>query len=422
MRVWILTVGEPLPTDPGHQRLHRSGILASLLAERGVDVVWWTSAFRHSDKTFRFPATTWQTVGPHLRICSLASRPYQRNVSIARIFANRDIAAEFRRLCDQESPPDVVLASYPIPEMALAGAQYACRIGVPAVIDVRDLWPDVWIPALPSAVRPIGRIAALPFFWQARRTLNAFQGICGITDQIVAWGLERAGRRRGKWDRAFPLAYAEDLYPAGALEEGRRFWADKLSGLPPARLQLCFFGNIAIQRARIDVMLDAMRRLPPDVSARTRLVLCGTGEDYSRLQLLTKELPQVVVPGWITGPQIEALSEQSHAGILPYPSDPDFSRSIPNKAVEYLAHSLPILTSLKGPVSELIERESCGMLYRETDPADLADKIVALFREPGQLAELAANARRTFEEQFKASSIYGALADMLAELAATRGR
>ncbi len=45
MRVWLLTVGEPLPTDGGSDRVWRTGFLARALADRGHEVVWWSSAF-----------------------------------------------------------------------------------------------------------------------------------------------------------------------------------------------------------------------------------------------------------------------------------------------------------------------------------------------------------------------------------------
>lgn len=418
MRVWLLTVGEPVPTDAGRQRLHRSGIMADVLGARGIDVVWWTSAFRHSDKTFRFSETTQVDVGERLRLRFLMSRPYRKNISISRILANRDIARDFERMAAGERAPDAIVASYPIPELVEAGGRYAATHRIPAIADVRDLWPDVWSHALPGPLRPLARIAALPFYRQSHRALGAFQGICGITEEFVQWGLDRAGRGRGKWDRAFPLAYAEVQYSAEEQYAARQFWSKTLDSRPPARLRLCFYGNIALERARIDVMVDAMQRLPDRVRNETRLVLCGSGEDLDAVRQLAAGVPQIVTPGWVNGPQIEALSAQSHAGILPYPSGEDFSRSIPNKAIEYLAHGLPILTSLKGPVSHLIDSQGCGVLYRETDPGDLANQMVALFDAPGRLEALSTNARRVFRERFLANKVYGGLADMLVELAA----
>jgi glycosyltransferase involved in cell wall biosynthesis len=396
--------------------LHRSGLIADVLTSRGDDVVWWTSRFRHSDKVFRDDQGTSVCAGDRLKIHYLLSRPYRKNVSLARILANRDVAKEFRTRAAPEKPPDVILASYPIPELAQAGAQYARSRGIPSVVDIRDLWPDMWTSALPGLLRPAGSVAALPFYWHSRRTLGAFDGICGITDAFVEWGLTRASRTRRTWDRAFPLAYADSIYTADERTAAQLFWAEKLGGLPPAHLRLCFFGNIA-DRARLDVAIDAIRLLPQEIRNQTRLVMCGAGENFESLRRSAAGIVQIVMPGWVTGPQIEVLASQSHAGILPYPSDADFRRSIPNKVIEYLAHGLPVLASLQGPVSQLVDREKCGLIYRETDPADLARKICELFQSPERLTQMSANSSRVFRDRYHAPRVYGEMADMLAELA-----
>ena len=50
MKIWIITVGEPLPMDDGEVRAYRSGLLFSELVNAGHEVTWWTSSFDHSQK------------------------------------------------------------------------------------------------------------------------------------------------------------------------------------------------------------------------------------------------------------------------------------------------------------------------------------------------------------------------------------
>jgi len=346
----------------------------------------------------------------------LATRPYNKNVSISRILFNQDIAREFSRVAPFEEQPDVIFAAYPIPELADAAALYAKQRSIPAVVDIRDLWPDIWLSAVPRYARWVAQAAVVPFQQRYRRTLRRFDGICGTTNEMVEWGLSKAGRSRGPWDRAFPLAYLENRYTDSERRAAEGFWHELLGTRDETHLTLCFFGNMAMQRARIDVMIRAMRILAPNVRRRTRLILCGSGEDFEAVRAMAADIPEVILPGWVTGPQIEALALRSHAGILPYPSGPDFIRSIPNKAIEYLAYGLPILTSLKGPVSNLINDEGCGLVYRETDEVDLARQISALATAPEQLSALSSNARHVFQRYFLASNVYGRLADMLKEV------
>src|SRR5262249_31572427 len=91
--------------------------------------------------------------------------------------------------------------------------------------------------------------------------------------------------------------------------------------------------------------------------------------------------------------------------------------SIPNKAIEYLAHGLPIMTSLQGPVSALVDLKNCGRTYGETDPSGLARVIEDLHHQPAQLKTMSENALRAYREQFQADSVYGEFADMVLELA-----
>jgi hypothetical protein len=55
MRLWLVTVGEPLPSDGPNERLLRTGIFSRFLAEQGHQVVWWTAEFDHVRKCHRPP-------------------------------------------------------------------------------------------------------------------------------------------------------------------------------------------------------------------------------------------------------------------------------------------------------------------------------------------------------------------------------
>lgn len=417
MRVWLLTIGEPLPIELGKQRLHRTGVFADVLTKRGVDVVWWTSTFRHAQKDKLYDRTTAVQVNERLKLWCLDAPPYRRNISIQRIVSNRRIADEFRRYAPQEPAPDVIVASYPVPELAAAGAAYARNHNIPSIVDVRDLWPDIWPTILPSALRPLANLALTPFYRQSRSVLRDFGSITAITDEIVDWATIRAGRPRMPTDKAFPLAYPFPAYSDAELDRARKSWAETLDPARRPNLRICFFGNLGARRTRLDVMIEAIRLLPQPVRSRVQLVVCGVGDGSSALKEAAHDIPEIVFPGWVDGPGIKALAATCSLGALPYPSDADFMRSIPNKAIEYLALGLPILTSLQGPVSDMIEKEGCGRLYRETDPADMARVIADILDHPAQLPALSANAARLYREKFLAAEVYGRYADLLAELA-----
>ena len=62
--------------------------------------------------------------------------------------------------------------------------------------------------------------------------------------------------------------------------------------------------------------------------------------------------------------------------IAPYIEREDFLMSIPNKIAEYLCAGVPVLTSLLGVSGTLLEKNQCGVTYKNTDElAMILDKL-----------------------------------------------
>ena len=94
MKVWLLTVGEPLPFDEGNPRLLRTGLMARVLVERGHDVLWWSSTMNHTNKSQRFAKSTKISVDDKLAIRVLRGCTYESNLSFRRVLNHRGVARE----------------------------------------------------------------------------------------------------------------------------------------------------------------------------------------------------------------------------------------------------------------------------------------------------------------------------------------
>ena len=137
MRIWLVTVGEPLPTDAGTPRLLRTGMLAERLLARGHTVDWWNSTFDHVAKRHRARQDTALQVRERYRLLLLHGPAYRRNVSIRRWANHRVIAAHFARWMPKEPPPDLILCSLPNLELAREAILYAQPRSIPVVLDLR---------------------------------------------------------------------------------------------------------------------------------------------------------------------------------------------------------------------------------------------------------------------------------------------
>jgi len=410
MRIWILTVGEPLPTDEGNARLLRSGIMAQLAADMGHEVVWFTSTLDHTRKSLRYLETTSIELGPRYEMCVLHGGDYKRNVSIKRLINHFRIGLAFRREAEKRPAPDVIVCSMPLIEMAHEAARIKKRHPATLVVqDIRDYWPEIWAEAMPKPLRLPARVIPWPWEYLRNRALRQADRVIGITDEAVNWACQRSGRVKTAADQGVPMAY--QLYPL--TDEMRReadaFWREK--NIHPGDLTVCFLGTLT---NRFADLIAAFRLLPGDVALKIRLVLAGTGESANDLKATAKDLPNIVFPGWIDAPKIARLMEISKAGLLPYPNTRDFMDSLPNKSIEYLAGALPIVSCLRGKVGDLIAQENCGFSYTEGDPASLAHILTLLAQQTGRFDEYGQNARKIYENRFRPEKVYGDLINSMA--------
>jgi glycosyltransferase involved in cell wall biosynthesis len=403
MNIWILAIGEPLPFDDGSPRLLRAGILATKLAEYGVDVTWWNSNFDHTQKVLRNFSACQSDVEMPYKLRLLKGIPYRSNVSIARIYNHRQVAADFARCAQNEIQPDLIFAAYPTIELCEAALAYARVRDIPVVLDIRDLWPDIFVNLAPHWAHWIARILLIPSTKASRRVCSGASAITGITEAFVNWGVRRANRHRHSWDQVYPLAYQAKLPSDLKMVEARAHW-DNL-GLRADIPIVCFFGTLGRQ-FDIPSLIDAARRL---VNTPIQIVICGTGDLLGEYRQLAKGLSHIHFPGWVDAPAISALMERSLAGLAPYHNETSFTMSLPNKAIEYLAGGLPVVSTLKGELAQLLAVNDCGFTTPEGDSLALANALRVLHTDTLMREKMAKNARNLYRTKFQAEVVYGQL-------------
>jgi glycosyltransferase involved in cell wall biosynthesis len=399
------------------KRLMRAGLLANYLALHGHDVVWWTSTFDHMQKTHHFPDDTTVKLDSGVELRLLRSLGYRRNVSVRRMLDHHFVARSFERLAAQAPPPDVIMASYPTIDLAGAACRFGATHDIPCVIDIRDLWPDVYSELLPRWIRPLAAPAIALLRGQARSVCRDAFAITGNARSFVEWGLKLARRTARPTDRHFPFGYSVPRVAEARRDAARAYWEERGIRRGAAEVIGCYFGSIGHQ-SDFGCVVDAagllMRR-----GVKFRMILCGTGERLEELRERARGNPNLMFPGWIEQPEILALMEAAHFGIAPYWNHVGFIDNLPNKPIEYMAGGLAVVTCLPGYLRELITRENCGFHFPPGDAAALASLIEKLAADRASLESAAANARRVFEHNFDADIVQAGITEYLQEIVCT---
>jgi glycosyltransferase involved in cell wall biosynthesis len=415
MRTWLLTVGEPLPTDSGQDRAWRTGLLARQLVARGHEVVWWSSAFDHFGRRLRSPIDTPIAAEPGLTVWHLSGTAYRRNISFQRVRNHQQVADAFRRLAGAAPRPDVILSSLPTLELCVEAVEYGRAHDVPVALDVRDLWPDVLIEMAPAPARPLGRLALSWMTRQLRRSATGARAILGITDEFVQWGVDAAGREPSTDDRVFPMGYSSHPPGAEALRAAADRW--RALGLENAspRPVICFFGTLGWM-FDFDTVLSAAARLQ-QVAPEVAFVICGGGNNLEVLQRRAADLPNVIMPGRVGAPDVWYLMQHAMAGLAPYRPLRNFDDNLPNKPIEYLAGGLPIIACRLRVLTRLIDEHNCGVTYAHRDVDGLVQAVLMFVRHPERRASMAAHGVRLYRDRFVAERVYDDMAAHLEHLA-----
>jgi len=405
-KIWLITVGEPLPGFSSGDRMWRTGYLAGLLASHGNDVTWWASSFDHFRREQLVAGSERVAAGPNLTLQFLKGRDYTRNVSVARLVNHWQIAREFRRLAAALPRPDAILSSFPTIELSREAVRFGRAHGVPVWLDIRDLWPDEMLNRLPGSLQPLGRMALAPMYASAREALSGATGLIAISNSFLAWGLDFARRARHANDHVLPMGYTGHLDVA-ATSDATRASLTAL-GVNPGK-RIFWFAGTFVGNIDLGTVIEAARALRD--RSHIQFVLSGTGERDSEWREQARGLPNVVFTGWAGKDALSCLASMAWAGLGAYKTGA--SMSLPNKVFEYMSAGIPVLLSLGGETRDLVVDNEIGLTYEAGDAASLGAAVLRIADDSALRERLSANASRLFNESFSPRSIYGRYADVL---------
>lgn len=403
MNIWLIKTGEPLPSDGENTRLFRTGKFANYLSSKGHNVIWWSSVFDHQGKKHRtIPEVV--SINDNFSIKALKSDGYEKNISFKRIKEHRQVAREFRKRVDEEQKPDLILCSFPTIELCIEAVKFAKKSSIPILIDIRDLWPDIFIEHIfPKSLKPIGKVFIWPFMKSVKKIMSNATGLISISKPMLNWGLNYAERLETKKDMVVPFGYLPRILSSKETENRELFFRKVGIFSKEIELRICLFATLS-NSFNILTIIAAAKELEK-LDSSVQFVICGSGEKLKKYKQMTVGMENIFFPGWVDFPTILYLKSISDIGIAPYINTPDFAASIPNKAVEYLSGGLPILTSIDGHLTKIIKKNNCGWFYKNDHPKLLANLILKIKMEQNELIRMKKNAINLFETRFEENKV-----------------
>lgn len=399
-KIWVVKTAEPLPCDEGARLLRMGLVSQELVKNNNNEIIWWSSTFDHYRKNVRSNHDEYIEIKDnyHLKLIHL-DISYNSNLSPKRLLQQYYEGRKFLELSEKEEQPDIIICPMPTLEMAHFASIYAKKNDIPLVIDIRDLFPDMFIDFVPRKMRTFVKLGIIPYRIMLKKALRQATYLIATSDYFLEWGLKYAKREKKVGDRVYYVSYPDNNIEL--CDEDIDIWYKEYD-LNEDDFICCFFGKFGYT-----VDLECVMRAAKITSVeepKIKFVICGEGEKLSVYKDILGETGNVIFPGWVNRKQICSLGRISKVGLLAYKPGENYEYSMPNKFCEYLALGLALLVEPKGMMLRYVDESKCGMHFSTSE--ELADCIIKMYRDIHMVETMKRNARKLYESKFCAENVY----------------
>lgn len=150
-------------------------------------------------------------------------------------------------------------------------------------------------------------------------------------------------------------------------------------------LRIVYVGFLTELRG-LDLLIEAAAQFIKKGYAKSTIQIDIVGKGATKTELIdmVRELhieESVRVHGWLSQDEVDVLMKNANVGALTYRVCGHWNHTIPNKIFDYMLAGIPVLATEVLPIQRIIEETGCGVVCRDLDPTDIAEKLEYL-RDP----------------------------------------
>ena len=392
MKIWLINPYGPIPSEGW--RHYRFTMIGEALAREGHIVTWWTANFSHHFKCFR--SAGWQDVPvcDGFRVRLVPTTPYRTNIGTGRLRFEAHFVRNVRRGAHECDAPDLLIAADPPQSSGWLGAKLKAKFGVPLVLDVMDMWPELFHLAFPAGLKFLAGPFLFPLYALRRRNLSCADGVTASCQTFMELALREAPMLRTR-----PSAVVFNGIDVGD------FSAAQITPItvskPPGEVWAIYAGTLGVNYD-VDTVLSAGLTL---AGSSIQVLLVGDGPRRADVVhfIATHPSANLRYKGKLSHKDLIQLYRLCDIGLCPY--GPESTVALPDKAHDYMAAGLPMVNSLSGELAALLRREDAGLPYEAGNPVSLSNALLHLAGAESERLRMARNSRRLAAE-FDSNSQY----------------
>jgi glycosyltransferase involved in cell wall biosynthesis len=409
-RIWLINPYGPIPGEGW--RDYRFTLLGRKLAERGNSVTWWTATYSHHFKRYR--SDSWKNieVGEGFNIVLVPTSAYLRNIGVGRLCFEAIYSLRLYRNAFKNDPPDCIVGVDPPQTVGFVSGRIARRFNAKFILDIFDLWPELFVLAFPDYLRWTAPVVLYPFAFMRKFNL---QRACAVTalcrkyldvahqvdpglakrrSSIIYNGIDVEALRS-----AMKVAPSADSLLRTLRKEQDACWAIYAGSLGH---------NYDIPTLLSAAELLSTRGIP------AKIIIAGDGPLRELIEnfIRGKNPKNLCFVGKLNHLDLGRLYKMCDVGLCAYGGNSNVA--MPDKAYDYMAAGLPIINSLGGEFAELLRERDVGIQYLAGNPEALANALEALWKFPERRRQMAHNSYVAAMD-YDQNRQYGTFADLVEE-------
>jgi glycosyltransferase involved in cell wall biosynthesis len=388
MKKYILIIrqSEPLEIDNAKIRLWRASTIHEFCNKTGERAIYLTSTFDHYSKEQR--KDKGRVLINAKEFFLLRTPGYKKNISLARVADSFIFGAKVALYIIRERKKiKSIFCSYPTIESSLVSVFLGRIFKIKTIIDVRDLWPDLFMDVITD--NPLKkftlRLLLTPYFLFKYVIFYFAEYVSAPTESFLQWTYNDNPSKFRKKNIKLPFAYIR----------GKDSIAPKNLTRFESYKKCVFIGTLSEKMFDFIPLKSAIDRFDKTVV----FIIVGKGPAEKFLKSYFKNNSNVIFMGWLDKSEITGVMRYCDFAIAPYTLIENFEKNIPNKIIEYLSEGLPIIYSPKGEIDHLLK--DCGIKYNPENSGyglTFEQSIENLCNNDIMLEEMSYNAQQVFSE------------------------
>lgn len=291
------------------------------------------------------------------------------------------------------SSPDISIGTSPTFFAAMAAAWKGIRGKIPFVMEVRDLWPAIFVEL---GVLRNQRLIALLEKWEMALYRQATR-VVTVTEAF----------RRNLIERGVPENKVVTIRNGADVE----FWKTKKASKTLQRklgIEGCFvvlyIGAHGISHA-LGRILDAAGYLQG--FADIRFIFVGEGAEKAQLVKNAEDigLRNVRFLDPVDKEGVREFYALSDVCLVPLRDIPLFDTFIPSKMFEIMAMGRPIIGSVRGESADILEQSGSALVVPPEDSKTISESILTLYNDRDRAQEMGRNGRRFIVANYSRRSL-----------------